>query len=260
MDVINRLTYSRALKEVIHACKENKSLLNDIKFIALLGSVNEREEIPGYSDLDILFIIKSDKHGSIKKETLFDFRNIGMLVSKRYQIKISLLTHTVHEFNTYVDYEYLKHYSRGRVFWGNKLEFLRLFKEILKKKKQTRRGLKHLMLNNILHARFNINRRFVSINKFNTRKASLSILKLFIDNVLEIADWRLIAKGIWGGSKKEIVSVFFKQVKGQHVHVPLMAYAIRKNWNTHKVSNEEVATFLYDCLYFIDECVYQLSN
>ncbi|MEK7658044.1 MAG: hypothetical protein AAB366_02580 [Patescibacteria group bacterium] len=260
MKKINKTTYSFALANAIKLLKKNKIILDNIEFIALLGSAREKEYIPNYSDLDLLLIIKSDDAGAIEKNILLAIKNICAILSKKYLIKISFLTHTIKDFLGYVEYEYLRHYSLGRVLYGDKNSFLKFFANILSKKKPNRKELRRQMCNAIAHARFNLVRKYVSFNKFNTNVYSQQLLKLFIDNLFEISDWRLIADEIWCSSKKEIAQKISEKSNSQFKTVVEKSYEYRKGWNDKQVPIKELELFFIESIGFVNDCVRDLKK
>ncbi|OGM94988.1 hypothetical protein A2524_02765 [Candidatus Wolfebacteria bacterium RIFOXYD12_FULL_48_21] len=186
----------------------NDAALDDIEFLALLGSYRENEAIAGYSDCDFLFLLKADQYGNISNKTLESLKEIALGLSARYAIVFSFLTHTEFDLREYVDIEYLEHYSWGNVLIGEESEYQKLFITILAGKDTAESARKALMYYNVIHARFNILRKYVSINRYNSKKAEKDIAALLVDKVIEIIDWILIYDGDYFGTKQEIVDQF----------------------------------------------------
>lgn len=260
MEKINKEIYKNAIKEVVEKCKNNPLVLSNINFIVLLGSVREKEYVLGYSDLDLLFILKSDISGSIDDNVVSGLKEIAELLTKKYQIKIAFLIHTVYDFNTYVDYEYLRHYSWGKILFGRRSDFNQLFSRLLSQKKLSIYELRRQILINIIHARFNLVRKYVSFNKYNTSNYPKELLKLFIDNIFEISDWRLIAEDLWSISKKDIVRNSLRNIESEFNDVISSAYLYRKNWNKLNLERLDVDAFFKRSLYFINDCIKQLIH
>lgn len=194
-----------------HLCKYlDISLRKDVLFAGLLGSYMNGEEVYAYSDFDILFIIKSNKGGTIKKSTILGLINLSEKLSKKYNIEISFLTHTKFDLKEYVDIEYLTHYSWAKVFIGNQERFNKTFYNIIKNKNSNTSKRKSLIYYNIIHARFNIVRKYISINKFNTKSPEVAKATILIDKIIEMVDWFLIYDGLYATSKKEIIDEFSK--------------------------------------------------
>ncbi len=260
MKRVTKSVYNSALKDIIKILRAKPELLDDCRFVALLGSVREGEHILAYSDLDILFILKSNSSGSLNPKILLALQKICGVLSKKYPIKISFLTHTEKEFKEYVDYEYLVHYSWGKVLFGDGKLYSGFFQRHLHLKKPVKRELLRQMYNAILHARFNLIRRYVSLNIFNTKRYKRELLKLFIDNLIEIADWRLIAEGIWSTSKRQIMKEIEKTSKSSSRYILYKAYKYRKNWNNKLAIRSVDDEFFVRSIDFINDCVVELED
>ncbi len=251
--------YTKALDFVIKKILGNKRLRARIKYIAVLGSYRECEVIENYSDLDILCIVKSDKYGVIKSVDIELLKKVASQASADFNIKISLLAHTEFDFTEYVDFNYLIHYSWGEVVCGDQKQFASLFKSILDNKNVTKESRRALMYYNIIHARFNLIRKYVSFNQNNTLDYRKDITKLFIDNILEICGWRLVYDDVFLDKKLKIVSIFQKKYKGiKYGFVPRSAYELRKNWNSVDFNSKKIDRFLDDSILFIQSVVEEL--
>lgn len=191
----------------------NKSNIAGIRFLALLGSYRENEAVSGYSDCDLLFILEADKYGNIPHQTLELLKETSEKLSSKYPVVFSFLTHTEFDLREYVDIEYLEHYSWGKVLLGMEDRFKELFRDILSKKDTTDAARKSLMYHNVIHARFNVLRKYVSLNKHNSKDADRQIAVLFIDKLVEIIDWILIYDGNYFETKQEIIGQFLAHNK-----------------------------------------------
>lgn len=89
--------YQEAEKEILSDDKLSKF----VDLIALLGSVADKESSEGWSDLDILVVLKSDELGNISIENLDRLRDIASNISKRHSFSVSILSHTVDDFEKY---------------------------------------------------------------------------------------------------------------------------------------------------------------
>jgi hypothetical protein len=192
----------------------NRSKIIDIQFLSLLGSYREDEAVSGYSDCDLLFILKSDEYGNISCKTIELLKVISRKLSTKYSVIFSFLTHTEFDLCEYVDIEYLQHYSWGRVLIGSKNQYKKLFDRILSQKDTTDIARKSLMYYNIIHARFNILRKYVSLNRYNSKNAERQISILFVDKLIEIIDWILIYDNNYFETKKEIIKQFAIRNRG----------------------------------------------
>ena len=105
MDKIFLKTFNQFVKK----STADRKLRQFIEIIALVGSARTKEAIDGYSDLDILLLIKCSRTGNINFGIINKLRKIMADLSKLYNVKISLLTHTFNDLKYYVDIEYLIH-------------------------------------------------------------------------------------------------------------------------------------------------------
>ncbi len=191
----------------------NKNKIKDVHFLSLLGSYRESEAVFGYSDCDLLFILKADEYGNISYKTLELLKEISTKLSSKYSVVFSFLTHTEFDLYEYVDIEYLQHYSWGKVLIGSETEYKKLFDNILLKKDTTEVARKSLMYYNIIHARFNVLRKYVSLNEHNSKDVDRQISVLFVDKLVEIIDWILIYDGNYFETKREIINQFAEKNK-----------------------------------------------
>jgi len=204
-------TQKSILKEIVFVIKNNLILKNNVINIALVGSFQTKEAIKNYSDLDILFILKSDRFGEINPEVISSLKKMAERLN-RHGIEISFLSHTVFEFRHYVDAEYLIHYSWGKVFYGSKKYFSGLFDKIIRAKNFNDKNRKRLIRYNIPHARFNLLRKYISWNDF-SETGLRKLLKLYIDGTIEICEWILIYKKIFLKNKRDILKRFISECK-----------------------------------------------
>jgi len=242
MQKIFDTAYKATVQELLnnHLSKEN------IKAIVLLGSVLDKEAVLKYSDIDILVLLESpDGPGSIDYNDLRKIREIVKTLSKKYEVKISILTHTLDDFRNYLDIEFLKHYSQGKVLYRKK-DFK--FRDFVEHQIEARGGIseltiKPLIIYNLREMRFQIARKFASLNIFNTSGYIRTYGREFIDRVFETADWCLIYKGIWCKKKKEITEkIVANYGKSINTRPMLKAYSIRKDWNY--ISDEELQAYI----------------
>ncbi|MEQ1500460.1 MAG: NUDIX domain-containing protein, partial [Parcubacteria group bacterium] len=99
-------------KNVTEKIKENKILFNSLFKFGIIGSANDDEFSPKWSDLDFMFILKADLYGNIETSVINELRKINSEISFIYpNLEISFLTHTYDDFQKYVAFEYLNHYK-----------------------------------------------------------------------------------------------------------------------------------------------------
>lgn len=243
------------INDILKSCRGNKYIQGDLIYVALLGSTRTNEEVENYSDLDILLVLKSNRSGTIKKETIGELKKISEQLSGRYSIEISLLPHTIFDFEQYVDFNYLIHYSWGEVLFGDKEKFKKLFKKIIDKK-YSDKVRKDLIYYNLIHARFNLIRKYVSWNSFNKTNYKRDILKLIIDLIIEICDWALVYKNIFKEKKINILEEFDKSfILDTYNYIPKQAYKIRSDWSNYKFDETELDKFITESILFVQELI-----
>lgn len=243
-------------ERIVSECLENRAIKDELLFISLLGSSQTDEAVEGYSDLDILLILKSDKSGAVKESALLELKRLSEEVSSDGNIEVSLLTHTIFDFEEYVDFNYLIHYSWGKVLFGSDEEHKELFDTIIKRK-YSEKNRKELTYYNLIHARFNLIRQYVSWNKFNKEKYTQVILKLIIDKIIEICEWALVYKGIFKKTKKEVLEDFNNNFRiEKYSHIPNQAFEIRANWNSYNFTEKELYKFIDESMLFLQELVF----
>ncbi|MDD5318380.1 MAG: hypothetical protein PHF79_00965 [Candidatus Pacebacteria bacterium] len=241
--------------ELLASCLRNKAIRQGIMFFSVLGSTVSNEEVEGYSDLDILLVLESDRSGVISNKILRELKKISEEYSHKYSVEISLLTHTVFDFEKYVDFNYLIHYSWGKVLYGKKSKYMELFKKIIGKK-YSNKVRKELIYYNLIHARFNLIRQYVSWNKFNKVDYKKKILKLLIDKIIEICDWALVYRDIFEKNKRGTVKNFNSSFsKNNYSHIPKQALSIRSAWMMYDFESKEAKIFIDESILFIQEVI-----
>lgn len=247
----HRNTFNRAIELVI----KDEVIKSHLLHIALLGSARCNENIENYSDLDILFIFRTNITGTIAIEILERLKKINSELSIDNNIEISFLPHTIFDFKEYVDFEYLIHYSWGEVAYGNEDSYKKIFEEIIKEKYSVQKR-KDLIYYNLIHARFNLFRKYISWNENNKKDYNQSILKLFIDNMVEICDWALIYKNIFERSKKDIANKFIEEYFDlTHKDIIIKTLEIRSGWNKKILNEKEINLFFKDSILLIEEII-----
>ncbi|MBZ9628152.1 nucleotidyltransferase domain-containing protein [Psychroflexus sp. CAK1W] len=233
------------ISQLSNLVTSSKIVSKSIDFIALIGSYREHEAIENYSDIDILFILKdTDRKGTIELQVLSELRKINKKLCSQFSLDVSFLTHTIFDFNSYVEIDYLTHYSWGEVFYGEQEDFEILFSKILQYKAENEGQRKLNICNAVIHRRFNCIRKYVSVNEYLNPNYIQFISKLFIDNLIEIADLCLIYNGHYAKSKKEIVLEFENLHFIKNCSVLSLCYDVRKNWNQYKKDKNYLDNFI----------------
>lgn len=198
--------FKKAYKQIESMILGDSSLLKSVNLIALLGSVANKEELIGWSDLDVLVVLKSDKLGNIPMNLLEKLQKISFKVSKKYKFPISILTHTINDFEKYVSFEYLKHYSFGQCTYPNATYLKKKIKGILNRREVNINHVRAYCVYHIRHIRFNLLRKYVSLNEFNSSNCKREFVKLLIDKMIKATDLALNYKDIWPRTKQEILN------------------------------------------------------
>lgn len=241
------------LKEIVSAIKNDSILENNVINAALLGSFRTKEVAEKYSDLDILLILKSNRFGEIDLKVISDLKSLAEKLRK-HGIEISFLSHTIFEFENYVDANYLIHYSWGDVFYGNKKNFSTLFNKIIKTKNFDDRERKQLIKYNIAHARFNLLRKYISWTDF-SRDGLKKLLKLYIDGTIEICDWALVYKNIFLQRKREMLKRFSAEYKDwEDVRLLDEIIGAREGLAGTKIDKRSANAFIQKLIKLIDYC------
>lgn len=246
--------FLEAFRYFVSLCKNDLELLSQVDYLALLGSVASREAISNYSDLDILLVLRSDSTGAVPFKTLAKIRNNVEIVSKRFPVKVSVLSHTTFDFNEYVDIEYLTHYALGRVVIGGEAKFKALFENVIARKGGEKER-REAVYKSMMHGRFNLLRKYASWNPINTSDYQSAMVKLMVDGVLEMCDWALNYRGVFELSKKSMVRRFLREYKlPELANIPKETLAIRGTWSKGSVKNVP-DNYLMNAIEFIQNIV-----
>jgi len=246
MDKIFLKTFNQFVKK----STADRKLRQFIEIIALVGSARTKEAIDGYSDLDILLLIKCSRTGNINFGIINKLRKIMADLSKLYNVKISLLTHTFNDLKYYVDIEYLIHYSWGKVAYTQGKNLKKEINKILRERNFTKEDLKKLIIYNIRHGRFNIIRKFVSLNEYNTVNYYKILGKELIDYIFELCEWALIYKNKWPQTKKSLIEQFTESYnKVANVNILKRTIFLRSQWP--KTDKEALKYFMPSAIKFI---------
>lgn len=239
--------FLKAFKHCLKEIKKDKALIKIIEYIGLLGSVREKEAILKYSDLDILIILKTGKNGYIDYSVIKSLNKINIKISEIYKdIPISFLTHSFFDFEKYVVFDYLIHYSWAEIVFGNKKTFRSCINKIIFSKKPLRKDIKKIVGEYLLHLRFNLFRKLASCKKDKKQ------IKLILDNIIEICNYQLISNNIFLDKKKNITQEFEKEFPNiEPVGFAKKSYNLRKNWDKEKIPSN----FTKESITFVNNCV-----
>jgi len=242
--------FLKTFNQFVERSTSDIKLKQFIEIIALVGSVRTKEAIHGYSDLDVLLLIKSDQRGTINFSIINKLKKIVAYLSKLYNVKISLLTHTFNDLKYYVDPEYLIHYSWGRVAYTRGKNLKKEINQILRAKNFTEEDLRKLIIHNVRHSRFNIVRKFVSLNEHNTTNYYKSLGKELIDYIFELCEWALIYNNKWPRTKKKMIKQFSTNYnKVADISILKQAEFLRNQWS--KINSKALKHFIPSTIKFI---------
>lgn len=176
-------------------------VIEAITHIGLVGSVNDREMVAGWSDLDIMLILKSDNSGTIPTEVLLKLKNIHAKLAYMYpSIEISFLTHTLKDFTDYVAFEYLKNYQYASYSYINSDVVVKDFiQNVLDNRNINSEIEKRYAVYKFRHMRFNLIRMVASWGAKNDR----GVAKLIVDRIVESAIFLLGFHGEYFKTKNE---------------------------------------------------------
>ncbi|MEI7792179.1 MAG: nucleotidyltransferase domain-containing protein [Candidatus Berkelbacteria bacterium] len=212
---------------------EDADLKSEIKLVALLGSTADGEAVPHYSDVDLLVIPNNDDNGRINHDVIVKLKAIATHVSSVNEVKLSILTFTIDDLETFVDEEFLTHFSwRKTTYSKNDDTIQSICNSILAKRKVTAEKMQALVVNDLRKMRFDLIRKYISQNEFNSSGYIRAFGREFIDKLFEISDRALIFDGIWSKTKKEVMENIVSNYKDKFDTTAMQeVYAMRSGWN-----------------------------
>lgn len=158
--------------------------VEDVLDVGLVGSVNDNECIEGWSDLDVLILLKCDESGSIAPSVLSSLNKLHILFQSKYKwVRISFLPHTKDDFYNYVSVRYLLYYSFCKSRHGLISE---VCKDVISKKKLSEDTIRNYVLYHYRHLRFNTIRKVIEFD--NHDPAGVKVLvDAIIDASIDLA-------------------------------------------------------------------------
>lgn len=209
--------------------KKDSYLINDVILIALLGSAADKEESSVWSDLDILVVLKTNQGGSISIENYTKLRQMAEKVSKDVDFPVSILPHSLDDFKNYVAFEYLKHYSLGECTYPSPDKLQEVISSVLEKRNVSNEVRQNYCLYHLRHIRFNLMRKYASINKHNNSEPNKEFLKLLIDKMIKVTDLALNFNDYWPKTKQGIYETS-KEKLNYNNEVLGTALELRHDW------------------------------
>lgn len=233
--------FNLAYREIEKKIKSNKRLFPSVKIIALLGSIPCGEKSNQWSDLDVLVVIDHTPSGNIPFRHLQTLKNISKEVSVNYSFPISILPHTINDFKGYVCFEYLTHYSFGYCTYPNSKALENIIKQILKSRNVSEKIRKNYCIYHLRHIRFNLLRKYVSLNEYNSKDYNIEFLKLLLDKIIKVTDLALNYSDIWPKSKREILE---KAKKNLTFDVSILNDALKMRANWTSITDKNAKEFI----------------
>ncbi len=229
--------YNQLLKIINNEVNLKKEILK----LGIVGSINDSESVKMWSDLDILFIIKSDENGNINTDILLKLKQINKNLSYTYpNIEIAFLAHTYDDFEKYVSFGYLENYKFASFSIENDdVDFVEYIENVINDRALSSEIKKRYSIYHLRHFRFNLIRKVISAGD------DKIALKMVIDKTIETMILYL--------------TYFDKNIKGKFNRMSLLgdlpvdeeimiiyskALEKRKNWELEKSSEEKIREWL----------------
>lgn len=180
------LEFNKRSVEAFNFIKENVMgdalLMDNLIDIGTLGSINDNEGVKGWSDLDILMVLKSDELGNIDLDVIQRLREIhNECVTIYSDLDVSLLPHTMYDFEKYVAYEYLRNYQFATIYYSKEtVSFRDRLQKIIDDRGVSLEVQKRYAVYRARHLRFNLIRAVAS-----WRGNNKPVAKLVIDRLIQ---------------------------------------------------------------------------
>lgn len=236
--------------EVSTRIKKDAILNKGILKFGITGSVNDGEFSPEWSDVDFIFILKSNRFGNIRRSLLLKLRKINSEISLKYPAAdISFLTHTYNDLEKYVSFEYLNHYKFSKFFIQNdSVNFASYIKKIVKNRKINAEIKQRYAVYHLRHFRFNLIRKVVSTP--DNKKA----LKLILDKLIEVMILYLSYNSLSiKGKLSRLKKIKEINTESKAVSIFEKSLNMRENWrNINNVNNKEIGAWLNNFEYVLN--------
>lgn len=243
-----------------------KNDVTQIRSVGIYGSFSRKEEILGWSDLDVMVFIEGHK---INQQTFEKLTVINNELSKKHpEINITFRVHSFDEFPEYKNYEssicsyslftfykemdfiYGEDLRKEMRFSLNKKTINEAINDLLSKLISCRHESRSLISSSNNHQPFTQSFHVkVKLDDQKKYKAGM-----FSDIILESAMCCNFLKGFYNGRKKEIAKKFeefFPEFDKKHL--PRKANEIRENWNNTKYEITE--DFFYESAEFFEKII-----
>lgn len=248
--------FNKAYRETEKLIKTDDWLIKRVRVIALLGSASDKEISETWSDLDILLVIKNEPSGNIPFKVYEKTKDIVKKISSKYNFPISILPHTEDDFEKYVCFEYLIHYSMGTCTYTDSGALKRIIGKILRKRGVDEKVRRAYCVYHLRHIRFNLMRKYVLLNE-EDKHVIKEFGRLLIDKMIKVTDLVLNYHNIWAITKKEVYSKAKNHTK---LNTPVLEKALlfRESWAT--VTYKEIESFIPTGINYIYEAMDLVLN
>jgi len=225
--------YNRALDFFLEACKEK--LGDNVRNITLFGSVARGDTISGFSDIDLIVVLKkSTLLRKRKYETIL--RQLVEDVKKETSVEIGEVN-IVHSGSLFKTPKIFLP-REGRTLYGEKLVENQ---PILQDEKEVKK-IATKMIDTLF-------------NEWNGKWSNADILtkgKIAAKYCIKNAQNALLLEGIVKLNKKDIAEAFEKKFKiFPHNRLPSKAYQLMLDWNAKQYSESDLASFVNEYHQFI---------
>ncbi|XOB46466.1 MAG: hypothetical protein ACKKMV_03380 [Candidatus Nealsonbacteria bacterium] len=170
-------------------------------------------------------------------------------------MNLSILTFTRDDLETHIDKEFLTHFSfRNTIYAASGETLEKICKDILLKRGCSKKEIRELIIRKSRWVRFNITRKYISKNKYNTKNYVREYGRELVDRIFQISDWCLIYDNIWSKTKKEIKDNIVSRYKTMFdIEKIEQAYKIRKEWN--EINNTSLENYFPAGIEYINQVV-----
>lgn len=222
----------------------NSVLMGNLIDIGILGSVNDNEGVKGWSDLDILLVLKSDEFGNIDIEIIKRLREIHNKCSSVYNdLEISLLPHTMYDFEKYVAYEYLRNYQFATIYYSQEsVSFKDRLQKIIDDRNVSLEVQKRYSIYRARHLRFNLIRAITSWSGDDKPMA-----KLVIDRLIQSGIYITGFYGEYAQGKVDRLNMIKRLVDNEEI-INIFEHATELRFRWSEINESECKDIIKDGL------------
>lgn len=233
--------FSPIVSYALEVITGDNGIKDNLRFVGLIGSLNSGEAVVGWSDIDLLLILDSDRDGNLPLDLISRLKAVyGQIHQKYPDATVSLLSHSLYDLKNYICFEYLINYSYADcLFTKTDKEFLRNeINEILSDRKVSGEVMKRYSIYHLRHLRFNLIRKYICWSEGNKKLG-----KLVIDNLLEAAIFVTSFEGNVIKGKRETIEEANRIIDSEEITELLnQAYKLRSEWGV--IEEEKISNYL----------------